>query len=69
MNRRFYSENYGGAREGAGRKKIGQSKPLRINLPESEWAAIDKEIEAGTYEGYADYFRRLHNEKQGGWGK
>ncbi|KGP85286.1 MULTISPECIES: hypothetical protein [unclassified Paenibacillus] len=68
MRDKWHSENYGGAREGSGRKKMGQSKPLRINLPENEWAKIDQEIAAGTYESYADYFRRLHNEK-GGWGK
>lgn len=61
----FHSKNYGGAREGAGRKKMGQSKALRINLPENEWAKIDKEIEEGTYESYADYFRRLHNDNKG----
>ncbi|APO48543.1 hypothetical protein BS614_30975 (plasmid) [Paenibacillus xylanexedens] len=61
----YHNKNYGGAREGAGRKKMGQSKPLRINLPENEWAKIDQEIADGTYESYADYFRRLHNDNKG----
>lgn len=55
-----YSENYGGAREGAGRPKIGASKPLRITLPEEDWKHIDELVASGRVASYAEYFRDLH---------
>lgn len=62
---RHDSLNYGGAREGAGRPKIGVSKPLRINMPESAWAEVDSLIEKGHYENYSEYFRKLHEGAHG----
>jgi hypothetical protein len=57
---RKYSDNYGGAREGAGRPKMGVSKPLRINLPEEAWEKIDSLIQQGEYNNYSEYFRKLY---------
>jgi hypothetical protein len=43
-----------------GRPRIGVGRPVKINLPESEWKRIDQMIADGMASGYADYFRRLH---------
>jgi len=56
----WQSDNYGGAREGAGRPKMGISKPLRINLPSEAWEEIDELIGQGKYDNYSEYFRKLH---------
>lgn len=63
--RTYHSENYGGAREGAGRKKIGESRPLRINLPEDDWKKIESLIENGHAASFGDYFRQLHQNQYG----
>ncbi|MDY8049656.1 transcriptional regulator [Paenibacillus polymyxa] len=55
----FHSKNYGGAREGAGRKKIGTSRALRITLPDEEWERIDSLIAAGQASNMSEYFRLL----------
>lgn len=52
--------NRGGAREGAGRKKIGTARALRITLPEGEWDRIDQLIADGTVSNQSEYFRLLH---------
>jgi hypothetical protein len=56
----WQSDNLGGAREGAGRPKIGVSRPLRINLPEKAWKEIDELIQQGEYDNYSEYFRKLY---------
>ena len=56
----FHSKNYGGVREGAGRKKIGSSRALRITLPDEEWKRIDKLIADGQASNMSEYFRLLH---------
>ncbi|SKQ05955.1 Uncharacterised protein [Mycobacteroides abscessus subsp. massiliense] len=56
----LHSKNYGGARPGSGRKKIGVAKALRITLPTDEWKAIDEMIQAGQFDSRAEYFRFLH---------
>ncbi|MGO4953548.1 transcriptional regulator [Paenibacillus sp. DRB1-1] len=56
----FHSKNYGGARPGSGRKKIGKSKALRITLPDADWEHIDGLIASGRVASYAEYFRELH---------
>lgn len=53
------NDYWGGAREGAGRKKIGESRALRITLPKEEWEVIDKIVEQGGASSLSDYFRRL----------
>ncbi|WP_068505855.1 hypothetical protein [Paenibacillus kribbensis] len=55
----FHSKNYGGARPGSGRKKIGTSKRLSITLPDERWEHIDSLIASGRVASYADYFREL----------
>ncbi|MDF1586006.1 hypothetical protein PZ740_06370, partial [Rhodospirillales bacterium YIM 152171] len=60
MRKSWQSDNLGGAREGAGRPKMGESKSLRINLPEDAWKDIDSWIEQGKYSNYSEYFRKLH---------
>lgn len=61
----------GGAREGAGRKKIGLSKSMSITLPEKEWERIDKLVEDGHVKNRSEYFRLAHmaqwEEKQIEW--
>jgi hypothetical protein len=59
----WQSDNLGGAREGAGRPKIGVSRPLRINLPEEAWKEIDSLIQQGEYDNYSEYFRKLYEMK------
>lgn len=56
-----HSKNYGGVREGAGRKKIGSSRALRITLPDEEWERIDKLIADGQASNMSEYFRLLHS--------
>lgn len=60
----WYSPNLGGAREGAGRPKMGESRPLRINLPEEAWKEIDEQIASGKYLNYSQYFRQLVEERE-----
>ncbi|WP_058831537.1 hypothetical protein [Paenibacillus polymyxa] len=55
----FHSKNYGGARPGSGRKKIGKTKRLSITLPDERWEHIDHLIESKRVASYADYFREL----------
>ena len=42
MNKRNWG---GGARVGAGRPKIGDSRPVKLTLHPSVWAAIEHEME------------------------
>lgn len=61
MGRTHNSEWMGGRREGAGRKKIGDSRKLSMTLPKEEWERIDEGIANGHFASIADYFRQLHN--------
>lgn len=51
----------GGARAGAGRKAIGNSRKISITLPAEDWAHIDRLVEQGRVGSYSDYFRQLHD--------
>jgi Arc/MetJ-type ribon-helix-helix transcriptional regulator len=51
----------GGAREGAGRKRIGSNRALRITLPNEDWEHVDRLIAEGRFKSYADYFRSLYD--------
>lgn len=61
MRSESHNKNYGGARPGSGRKKIGESKALRITLPDADWKHIDSLIASGRVASYAEYFRELHD--------
>jgi hypothetical protein len=53
-------KQHGGARVGAGKKKIGLPKPVTITLPPEDWKAIDARIQNKEFPSRADYFRKLH---------
>lgn len=61
------SEWMGGKREGAGRKKIGESRKLSMTLPKEDWNKIDDLISNGHASSIADYFRQLHHSVGTGW--
>ena len=56
---RSLSPDWGGSRDGAGRPKIGSSRTVRITLPDQYWERIDEEIERGTVNKQAEFFRLL----------
>lgn len=58
----------GGARPGAGRKRIGTARALRITLPDEEWTKIDKLIEEGHVSNQSEYFRLVHLAQQQKYG-
>jgi len=53
----FHSKNYGGRREGAGRKKIGITRKVSITTKEELWLRIDELIANNQYASVADYIR------------
>lgn len=55
----YYSKNYGGAREGAGRPSLGSRKVVSITLPDQVWDEINLSIEQGEAKNISDYFRKL----------
>lgn len=50
----------GGSREGSGRKKIGVTRLVKINLPKEEWEYIEELIRNEHVDSLAEYFRRIH---------
>lgn len=56
----FNYRRQGGAREGAGRPKIGKGRGVKITLPEKEWDRVESLIKEGHASSIGDYFRQLH---------
>lgn len=43
-----------------GRPRLGERRPVTMNLPASEWEKVDSLVAAGHAASTADYFRQLH---------
>lgn len=45
----FISTNRGGARKGAGRKRIGITRKVSLTLPQHYWEEIDRRCQGGDF--------------------
>lgn len=56
---RGYAEYRGGAREGAGRKAIGETRRIAVTLTADTWAWMDECIENGHAQSRSELLREI----------
>lgn len=65
MRRDWQSKNYGGARDGAGRKPIGESKTISLTLSKEAWEWLDESIANGHAASRSELIRNIvHSAKE-----